>query len=1103
MKTQLTPSKGYHRTNLSSLTRIAAFVALVALIGIPLFSSSLASSASETSRLVSDTGAAANSNSIFGNFLNAGKQRALLPFLPPVQETIETFAADCTTPKSAFLLGETVCAKTNDVDLGFAGGRWVHWLREDLSIAFGGSGTTLITANPQFFSFVPDQTGTWKVTIAETGDPSQTPAVFTVSLAPESIATYESTCNLAQNNFTLNMGSVTVCAKADANFTGTRFIYWVNSQGEAIQTDVLTSPMASATRTMTEAGNFWVYFSDPDGLRSKHGFTVSDPAEPRVDLSVSKSRRSADVVADGFITYEILVSNKGPDTASSVALNDAVPVNTTYVSSTQDSGPTFTRDAETPTTTWSIASLPAGSSASFTFVYQVGSVAAGTIITNSASVNSTTGEIHTPDNTSADFATVITGTSNDCVLDCPNDIVTTATTHGQGGGANVTFSAPEGFGNCGAITSNPASGSFFPIGTTTVVNTSATGGGGCSFTVTVVDTAAPTITCPSNITVTANAGQGQAFVPDPNGSSSNVGTPTTTGDQPLTVTGSREDGEGLTTAYPLGVTRITWIAQDPSGRQATCTQIITVNPNQVLTITCPSNKTAASPTGCNPATVNVGQATSNSQTATITSERSDGQALNDPYPVGTTTIEWTATDTDTQTVSCTQTVTVTGNVTTAPTLNDPPDVNVTTNSCGQIVGETELGTATASDDCGPVNVTRTGVPPGNFFPTGMTTITYTATNSVGTTTKTQTVTVTEDPAVNPTITAPADLTGANAVNTGPGATICGAFIGDATLGSATASDNCPGVTVTRTGVPAGNIFPVGNTTVTYRATDRSGNFAEDTQTVTVVDNTVPVVTPPGPVTLYTGPGATSCSVTVTDLDGTFGTGSATDNCPGVGAVSRSGVPAGGVFPVGETILTYSATDAHGNTGTAPQTVTVIDNTPPTITCPMSNIVLEPTCPSGAIATYPAAVVGDNCGVQSQSEVTSPTPNLGSGSVFPIGTTTVTRTVTDIHGNTASCTFTVTVKTAAQTIQDMKTAVQALQPPLSGTQVQGLLSKLQAALDAINQNKMNVACNKLADFILQVQGYIGNGTLTSAQGQPLINSANHVRNTIGCTSLPCS
>jgi len=104
---------------------------------------------------------------------------------------------------------------------------------------------------------------------------------------------------------------------------------------------------------------------------------------------------------------------------------------------------------------------------------------------------------------------------------------------------------------------------------------------------------------------------------------------------------------------------------------------------------------------------------------------------------------------------------------------------------------------------------------------------------------------------------------------------------------------------------------------------------------------------------------------------------------------------------------------------------------------------------------------------------------------------------------ATCSFTVTVLTAQAVIQNLFNSVQALSPPLSGQQSQGLISKLQAALDAINAGKTNVACNKLSDFISQVSGFISNGTLTSAQGQPLMNSAAHIRNYLGCTNLGCS
>jgi hypothetical protein len=204
-----------------------------------------------------------------------------------------------------------------------------------------------------------------------------------------------------------------------------------------------------------------------------------------------------------------------------------------------------------------------------------------------------------------------------------------------------------------------------------------------------------------------------------------------------------------------------------------------------------------------------------------------------------------------------------------------------------------------------------------------------------------------------------------------------------------------------------------------------------------------------------------------------------------------------VFPLGQTTLTYSATDAAGNTGTATQVVTVVDNTPPQISCPAS-ITLEPTCPSGAIATWTPPVGTDNCA----GAVTTRTAGPAPGSVFPIGTTTVTYSVTDAAGNgPVSCSFTVTIKTPQAVIQDLQNSVNA--SSLTGTQKQGLLAKLSAALQGLNSGQTNVACNKLSDFVNSVQTLISHGDISAATGNAWISSANHVRNTIGCTSLPCS
>jgi Subtilase family/HYR domain len=80
---------------------------------------------------------------------------------------------------------------------------------------------------------------------------------------------------------------------------------------------------------------------------------------------------------------------------------------------------------------------------------------------------------------------------NPCTLTCPADI-TQGNDPGQCG-AVVTYSPPSTSGFCGTVTCTPGSGSFFPVGTSSVSCTSTTGAS-CSFNVTVNDTEPPKIT---------------------------------------------------------------------------------------------------------------------------------------------------------------------------------------------------------------------------------------------------------------------------------------------------------------------------------------------------------------------------------------------------------------------------------------------------------------------------------------------------------------------------------------------------------------------------------------------------------------------------------
>jgi endonuclease G len=173
-----------------------------------------------------------------------------------------------------------------------------------------------------------------------------------------------------------------------------------------------------------------------------------------------------------------------------------------------------------------------------------------------------------------------------------------------------------------------------------------------------------------------------------------------------------------------------------------------------------------------------------------------------------------------------------------------------------------------------------------------------------------TVSITVNDTVVPTVTAPANVT----VNTGAGATTCGVVVGDAQLGTATATDNSGAVSVGRTGVPSGNIFPLGTTTVTYTATDDAGNSTQASQTVTVIDNTAPTVTAPAPMTINAGLSGQAA------IPNVLGSITASDNC---GPVTLSQSPvAGTIVGVGTHTIAITATDAAGNTLTVTTTVTV-------------------------------------------------------------------------------------------------------------------------------------------------------------------------------------
>ncbi|HVF89647.1 MAG TPA: HYR domain-containing protein [Blastocatellia bacterium] len=164
---------------------------------------------------------------------------------------------------------------------------------------------------------------------------------------------------------------------------------------------------------------------------------------------------------------------------------------------------------------------------------------------------------------------IITDTMPGCSLTCPANITVSNTANQCG--AVVNYPAPTTSGECGTVACSPASGSFFPVGTTTVtctdqgtVGTAPTGitAPSCSFSVTVNDTQAPSITCPANV---GNPGPGPVAVQFPS--------PTASDNCPG-VTTSCNPPSG--SAFASGVTTVTCTATDASGNSASCGFTVTV-----------------------------------------------------------------------------------------------------------------------------------------------------------------------------------------------------------------------------------------------------------------------------------------------------------------------------------------------------------------------------------------------------------------------------------------------------------------------------------------------------------------------------------------------
>ncbi|HEX8150141.1 MAG TPA: Ig-like domain-containing protein, partial [Pyrinomonadaceae bacterium] len=163
---------------------------------------------------------------------------------------------------------------------------------------------------------------------------------------------------------------------------------------------------------------------------------------------------------------------------------------------------------------------------------------------------------------------------------------------------------------------------------------------------------------------------------------------------------------------------------------------------------------------------------------------------------------------------------------------------------------------------------------------------------------------------------------------------------------------------------------------------------------TVLDNVAPVLHAPSDITLEaTGPAGAVATYAA----------AAEDNLEGALTVSFS-IPSGSTFALGTTEVTATATDGAGNAATATFNVTVRDTTAPSVSCPADVVV-------AAAAGASNAAVGFNVTAGDTVSSVNVTSSPSSGSAFPVGVTTVNVTAKDASGNTSTCSFNVTVRSA--------------------------------------------------------------------------------------------
>ena len=227
--------------------------------------------------------------------------------------------------------------------------------------------------------------------------------------------------------------------------------------------------------------------------------------------------------------------------------------------------------------------------------------------------------------------------------------------------------------------------------------------------------------------------------------------------------------------------------------------------------------------------------------------------------------------------------------------------------------------------------------------------------------------------------------------------------------------------------------------ITATASDSSSNTSEFSACIPVVADQPPTISQCA--AFVTASADTNCEAVVPDF--TSGVVVA-DNCTPTSSLVITQSPTNGtVAALGTNTVTITVTDEAGHSTNCTTSFIVADTTPPSITCQGDITNSVGSSESSAVVTFPTptATITNHCSV-----TTTVTCVPASGSIFPVGTTPVVCTAVDSAGNTASCTFNVTVQAPQQVIVDIAPGIC---PVVVNTKAGGVIQVAIVGTESLN------------------------------------------------------